>query len=103
MDIGLVIGNVISTEKYPAYHSRKLLYVQKLNLDGSSMGLPTIAVDYVHAGIGDTVLVGAAPGLASVVFNTPRAPIRELIMGVIDRIDFADKSLPAMGNSIVSK
>jgi microcompartment protein CcmK/EutM len=48
---------------------------------------PTIAVDYVGAGEGDTVLVGSAPGVAQEVFDIERAPIRELIVGVVDRFD----------------
>lgn len=100
MILALVIGNVVSTEKYDAYEGRKLMLVQKLNLDGSPSGVATIAVDYVHAGVGDIVLLGAAPGLASVVFNFPKAPIRELIMGVVDRTDFSDPANRPIGNSV---
>lgn len=100
MNLGLVIGNVVSTEKYAAYEGRKLMLVQKLDLEGRSSGLSTIAVDYVGAGVGDVVLLGAAPGLASVVFNFPKAPIRELIMGVVDRADFIDPARRPLGISI---
>jgi ethanolamine utilization protein EutN len=93
-----VIGNVISTDKYEAYANKKLLLVQKLDLHRKPSGVCTIAIDYVGAGEGDIVLVGAAPGLASTVFKTPKAPIRELIMGVIDRVDLKDGK--AFGNSV---
>lgn len=100
MNLALVIGNVVSTDKYEAYEGRKLMVVQKLDLDGGPSGTATIAIDYVNAGVGDIVLLGAAPGLASVVFNFPKAPIRELIMGVVDRVDFDDPARHPFGNSV---
>lgn len=93
-----VIGKVVSTDKYEAYANKKLLLVQKLDLHQNPSGVCTIAIDYVGAGEGDIVLVGAAPGLASVVFKTPKAPIRELIMGIIDRVDL--KQAQPFGNSV---
>ena len=99
MHLARVIGKIISTVKNPAYENRKLLLVQKLHLDGKPMGVATVAVDYVDAGEGDIVLLGAAPGLASTVFNIPDAPIRELVMGVIDRVSFED-GRKEIGNSV---
>lgn len=99
MHLARVIGKIISTVKNPAYENRKLLLVQKLHLDGKPMGVATVAVDYVDAGEGDIVLLGAAPGLASAVFNIPDAPIRELVMGVIDRVSFED-GRKEIGNSV---
>ena len=90
MQIAKVIGKIISTEKNPAYQNRKLLLVQKLDLKGKPSGLVTMAIDYVDAGEGDTVLLSAAPGLASTVFGIPDAPIRELVMGVIDHVEFGE-------------
>lgn len=98
MYLAKVIGKIISTDKYDAYADKKLLVVQRISLDGRSSGLPTVAIDYVGAGEGDLVLVGAAPGLASVVFGVPRAPIRELVMGVVDRVDI--HGLAPYGNSV---
>lgn len=98
MFLAKVLGNVVSTDKYEAYDSKKLLVVQKLDLYRNPSGISTIAIDYVGAGEGDIVLVGAAPGLASVVFKTPNAPIRELVMGIIDRVDVAGQ--PAFGNCV---
>jgi microcompartment protein CcmK/EutM len=44
-------------------------------------------MDYVGAGIGDTVICGGAPGVAQDVFGLKRAPIRTLIMAIIDKIE----------------
>lgn len=98
MFLGKVLGNVVSTDKYESYANKKLLVVQKLDLYKNPSGTSTVAVDYVGAGEGDIVLVGAAPGLASTVFNVPKAPIRELVMGIVDRVQVPGK--PEFGNSV---
>ena len=87
MSLAKVIGKVVSVVKHSAYDARTLLLVQPISLQGKVVRTPTIAVDYVGAGEGDTVLVGSAPGVAQEVFDIERAPIRELIVGVVDRFD----------------
>jgi len=101
MFLGKVIGNVVSSDKHEAYQDRKLLMVQKLDLYQNASGPSTIAIDYVGAGEGDIVLVGAAPGLASHVFGIPKAPIRELVMGVVDRVQ--TNGQPQFGNSVAAQ
>ncbi|MCZ6676922.1 MAG: EutN/CcmL family microcompartment protein [Candidatus Poribacteria bacterium] len=90
MYIAKVIGKVVSIVKHPAYENRTLLLVQPLSLKSKLVRTPTIAVDYVGAGEGDVVLVGAGPGVAQEVFGVENAPIRELVMGIIDRFDVSD-------------
>jgi microcompartment protein CcmK/EutM len=84
MRLARVIGNLVTSDKHPAYAGRKLMLVQPLGLDAEPQGGATMALDYVGAGPGDTVLVGAAPGLAAVVFHLEVAPINDLIMGIVD-------------------
>jgi len=99
MQLGLVVGNLVSADCYGAYQGRTLLVVQPLTLERKPKGPPTMAIDYVGAGVGDVVLLGAAPGLAPVVLKVPDAPVRELIMGLVDRVDFG-RRLPAFGNQV---
>ena len=87
MYLAKVIGKVVSVVKQSAYDTRILLLVQPISLQGQVVRTPTVAVDYVGAGEGDTVLVGSAPGVAQEVFDIERAPIRELIMGIVNRFD----------------
>jgi len=91
MYIAKVIGKVVSLVKHPAYENRTLLLVQPLSLKSKLVRTPTIALDYVGAGEGDTVLIGAGPGVAQEVFGIEHAPIRELVMGIIDRFDVNEK------------
>lgn len=89
MRLAVVIGQVISSDKHAAYQGRSLLLVQRVKPDYEPLGIPTMAVDYVGAGEGDVILLGAAPGLASTVLKYQKAPVQQLIMGIVDRVDLA--------------
>lgn len=87
MEIGRVIGTITSTVKHEVYQGKPLLVVQQMSLSGEIQGEARIAIDYVGAGIGDLVLIGGAPGVAASVFGIEKAPIRDLVMGIIDHVD----------------
>jgi ethanolamine utilization protein EutN len=87
MKLGRVIGNLVTTHTLPAYEGRKLMMVQPLDSQSKPQGVPIMAIDYVGAGEGDMVIFSAAPGLAGVVFGIEKAPVNELIMGIVDRAD----------------
>ncbi len=91
MQIGKVIANVVSTIKHPAYQNKPVYLVQPLDLNLKPQGGAEVAVDYVSAGIGDLVLFGGAPGVAREVFKLPLAPIRNLIVAIIDIIEYEGK------------
>ncbi len=91
MYLAKVIGKAVSVIKHPAYQDLTLLLIQPLSLKSQLVRTPTIAVDYVGAGEGDTVIVGAGPGVAQEVFGVEDAPIRELIMGIVDHFDIASQ------------
>lgn len=91
MRLGVVVGSIASTDKHECYANWKLLLVQRLSTDGKPMGFPTVAVDYVGAGRGDTILLGAAPGLASSVLKYKNAPVQQLVMGIVDRVEMGSE------------
>ena len=93
MEIGKIIGTITSTVKHEAYQNKKLLVVQELNLKGEANGTVRIAVDYVGAGLGDLVLFGGAPGVAAEVFGVEKAPIKDLVMGIIDHFEVDGKQV----------
>lgn len=99
MRIGVVIGSVTSTDNHACYEGRSLMLVQRLNTDGTHLGFPTMAIDYVGAGPGDVILLGAAPGLASSVLNYPKAPVQQLIMGIVDRVEMGGREFPLKATS----
>ena len=90
MFLARVTKRVVSTTKHPAYLNKTVLVVQPIFPDGTDNGSEWVAIDYVKAGPGDTVVCGGAPGVAQEVFNLKLAPIRTLIMAIVDRIDYKD-------------
>ena len=93
MEIGKVIGTVTSTIKHETYEGKRILVVQELDTQGKPNGTVRVAIDYVGAGVGDLVLFGGAPGVAAEVFNVKKAPIRDLVMGIIDHFSVDDKQV----------
>ena len=89
MKIGRVAGTVVATICSPAFEGRKLLFVDLLDLEGNETGRDLIAVDAVGAGAGETVLVLDEGNGARQVLEAPDAPIRAVIVGVIDQIEMS--------------
>jgi microcompartment protein CcmK/EutM len=84
---GKVIGNIYSTINHPFYDAKKLLIVSKTDPAGQATGDYLIAVDSVDAGIGETVLVIDEGNSARQVVNDTSAPIRSIIVGIVDDIE----------------
>jgi microcompartment protein CcmK/EutM len=91
--IGQVAATVVSTIKHPALDGRRLLVVDLLDLEGAATGKDLIAVDAVGAGAGETVLVLDEGNGARQVLEAPEAPIRAVIVGIIDEVAFGDRSV----------
>jgi len=90
MFLARVKNKVISSAKHPAYIGKRVFVVQTVLPDGSEKGEEWLAMDYVSAGVGDIVVCGGAPGVAKDIFKLDRAPIRTLIIAIVDRIDYRD-------------
>lgn len=86
MIIGKVAGEIYSTINHDFYNHRKLLVVDKLTPSISPSGDYLIAVDSVDAGVGEIVLVVDEGNSARQVVDDPTAPIRSIIIGIIDEI-----------------
>ena len=88
MKIGRVAGTVVPTICSPAYDRQRLLFCDLLGEDLEPTGRYTIAVDSsVYAGAGETVLILDEGNGARQVTGIPEAPIRAVVVGVIDEID----------------
>lgn len=90
MFLARIVKKVISIEKHNAYNGKIVFVVQPILPGGTADGNEWIAMDYVGAGVGDIVVCGGAPGVAKTVFNIKLAPIRTLIMAVVDKINYLD-------------
>ena len=90
MIIGTVKGDIVSTINHPFYTGKKLLIVEKENAAGKPSGY-LIAMDSgVAAGVGDKVLVIDEGNSARQIVADKDAPVRSIIVGVVDRIDIEE-------------
>ncbi len=94
MYIGRVSGNVVATIKNETYKGRKLLVVDKLDLDGQATAKYDIAVDMVQAGVGDLVLVlDEGNSARQIMDREPLGVIRAVVVGIVDGLEVQDSSL----------
>jgi len=87
MILGKVCGAIHSTINHKFYDNRKLLVVDKFDLDGKPTGAYLIAVDQVGAGAGETVLVIDEGNSARSIVKDDMAPLRSIIVGIVDQVN----------------
>lgn len=88
MFIGRVIGTVVSTIKVPMYEGRKILVVERLDLEGKPEAKYWLAVDVVQAGVGDRVLVlDEGNSARQILGEEPNGPVRAVVVGVVDEVE----------------
>ena len=86
MKLGRVAGTVVSTINHPIYDDRRLLVCDLLDASGQDTGGYLICVDAVDAGHGETVLIIDEGNGARQVVGDPAAPIRAVIVGIVDEL-----------------
>lgn len=87
MQIGEVIGTVVSTQKNRKLEGAKLLLVQPLTLDGAHRGTALLAIDAVGAGVGERVLVVIEGKAAGDALGRKAAAVDAAIIGIVDQLD----------------
>jgi ethanolamine utilization protein EutN/carbon dioxide concentrating mechanism protein CcmL len=87
MQIGIVKGNVVSTNKAEKLYGLKLLIVKPISIETfEEKGDVFVAVDAVGAGEGEVVLiVGGSSSRQTVV--TENKPVDQSIIAIIDHVD----------------
>ncbi|HNW45062.1 MAG TPA: EutN/CcmL family microcompartment protein [Elusimicrobiales bacterium] len=89
MFIAKVIGNVWATRKHPQLKNATMLLVKAVDpLDGNKLtGEATLALDGNQgAGPGDTVLIVDEGGSARKILKNPKAPVRTVVAGIVDKV-----------------
>ena len=89
MKLGRIAGNVVSTASNPVYDRRRLLLCDLIDETGRETGDYLIAIDSVSAGPGETVLILDEGNGARQVLNHPEGAVRDVVVGIVDRIDLA--------------
>lgn len=90
MQIGQVIGTVVSSHKHRKFEGSKLLLVQPLTLDGKPRGNAVLAVDGVGAGVHERVLVVLEGRAAGEAIGQKGAPVDAAIIGIVDQVDYQE-------------
>jgi carbon dioxide concentrating mechanism protein CcmL len=83
--MGVVKGQVVSTQKDPNLVGAKLLIVQQVDHDHKAIGDDEVAVDMFGAGVGEYVLLcHGSPARA--LLDNPKAPVDLVVVGIIDTV-----------------
>ena len=86
MQIGRVVGTLVSTQKHRKFEGAKLLIVQPLAIDDSPRGNAVLAVDGVGAGVHEKVLIVLEGRAAGEALGKKAAPVDAAIVGIIDTV-----------------
>lgn len=81
-----VIGTVVSTHKDENLVGKRLMLCKETDHTGAPQNTYHVAVDAVHAGEGDFVLLSYGSS-ARMTEGTKNAPIDAVIMAIIDDVD----------------
>lgn len=86
MILGRVVGSITSTVNHPFYDAKKLLVVERIDAAGAPLADYVVAIDTVDAGAGERVLVLDEGNGARQVFASKDAPVRSVIVGIVDDV-----------------
>ena len=84
MQLGLVVGNAISTIKHVSMEGQKLLVIQPQLITGKPDGDPVLAVDMIGAGVGERVMMTSDGRGAREFLGVEATPVRWTIIGIQD-------------------
>lgn len=84
MQLGLVIGHVVSTIKHSSLQGWRLLVVQPMTTAGKEDGEPLLAIDRLGAGVGQSVIVSNDGAGARQMVGVKTSPVRWLVLGLKD-------------------
>ena len=91
MFLAKVSGNVVATQKNEYLNSHKLMLVKSIDLSGEYLdNKDQIALDFIDAGIGDTVLVVKEGAAVKQILGHSNAPVNMMIVAVVDNLDIQE-------------
>ena len=92
MFVAVVTGEIVSTINHPFYDGQRMLVCERVHPDGKLTGKYVIAASAVDAGVGQQVLILDEGGSARLVVGDDTAPLRSLVVGIVDQIAMEDAS-----------
>jgi len=90
VELGKIVGTVVSTAKDPKLSGSKLLIVQLMQPDGTTTKSHLVAIDTVGAGVGEIVIIvrGSSARQAK---GMETVPTDTSIIGIIDALEYEGK------------
>lgn len=88
MRLAKITGTVVATRKDETLVGYKLMIIRRIDGQGNFIDPEEVAVDYVGAGIGETVLIGRGSSVR-VGKSRREAVIDMAIIGIVDTIDLS--------------
>ncbi len=82
-----VVGTVVSPVQHPVLENQILLLLRVLDAHGRSTGVTRIGIDRAQAGVGDRVLVVDEGNAGRQMLDSPDAPVKTLVLGVVDFVE----------------
>jgi microcompartment protein CcmK/EutM len=86
MLLARIVGTVVATRKDPRLEGKKLLICRLINPRGEDEKGYVVAVDTVHAGFREQVLIVQGSS-ARMAYGCKDTPVDAAIVGIIDQID----------------
>ncbi|MEA4884137.1 MAG: EutN/CcmL family microcompartment protein [Clostridia bacterium] len=96
MNLAMVVGTVVATQKNDHFVGSKLLICDVCSPDGTLSGSEVVAVDTVGAGAGDYVVVVSEGNSSRQAMRSADAPIDATIVGIVDRVDAAGRTMKVL-------
>jgi microcompartment protein CcmK/EutM len=86
MQLGKIVGTVVSTQKDEKLEGLKFHVVKNVDVDGTPSGGMVVTVDAVGAGVGEVVLY-ASGSAARQTSDTQGKPVDAVIMAIVDIVE----------------
>ena len=96
MQLALVVGTLVATQKHRRFDGAKLLLVQPIAPDETPRGPMLLAVDTVGAGVREKVLIVLDGKAAADAMQRRGTPVDAAILGIVDRVDCDPALIAAM-------
>ena len=97
MNLGKVVGTLVSTRKEASLQGLRLMLVKLVNEKGEFSGGQVVAVDAVGSGVNEYVLV-ASGSSARQTQSTQNKPCDAVIMAIVDNWDVDGETVYLKGD-----